>query len=221
MPPRVAPRGRGRGRGRPPIVPRVTRANAQGARATPAEADIVRERMPGRMRVAEARAALEAEIAAGVYADDFEDESVADIPVPEVRQPEPQAEAVVVPPEPTALELIQHLTDVISEAIRTRPATVPVAPVVPVVPTCSLVMREFMRMNPLTFHGGIDSMVAENWLEQTEKVFEALQITDDTTKVLLANYQLRDAADLWWKSVRNTRGVDGVTWAQFQELFLE
>ena len=85
MPPRTDPgrgRGRGRGRGLPPNprqgVARQTRANARGIGTVPIQPEeAVPDRTIRRIRIAEARATLEAEITAGVYDDVQEDESIS------------------------------------------------------------------------------------------------------------------------------------------------
>ena len=145
MPPRVAPKGKGtgHGRGRPPVVPRasavrVTRAKARGARAAPDQAEAVPDHIPRRRSAAEARAAVEAEIRAGVYSDDpEEDESVAPPHMPEVGQPEPPVETVV-PPGPTTAELVTLISASIAEAFRVQNAELRG-------PACSGIMREFLR----------------------------------------------------------------------------
>ena len=78
-----------------------------------------------------------------------------------------------------------------------------------------------MRMTPPLFYGNPDPLIAESWLDATIKALDAIQVSDDATRVILATYQMRDAADLWWKSVRNTKNVVGMTWKVFQELFLD
>ena len=39
--------------------------------------------------------------------------------------------------------------------------------------------------------------------------------------IRLATFQLRDAADTWWMSIKNTIVVATKTWAMFMGLFLE
>ena len=89
--------------------------------------------------------------------------------------------------EPTAIQLMQQMATTFAEARRGRPTE----------PTCSVAMREFMRMTPPLFFGGPDPMVAESWLDATIKALDAIQVFDNATRVILATYQMRDAADLW------------------------
>lgn len=43
---------------------------------------------------------------------------------------------------------------------------------------------------------------ANEWLEQTVKTFEMLDIEDNALKVILASFQLKEEAGQWWKYVR-------------------
>ena len=106
-------------------------------------------------------------------------------PVPEVPQPGPQVAVPPVPAKPTAIQLMQQMAATFAEACRGRPTK----------PTCSVAMREFMRMTPPLFFGGLDPMVAESWLDATIKALNAIQVSDDATRVILATYQMRDGAD--------------------------
>ena len=65
-----------------------------------------------------------------------------------------------------------------------------------------------------------DPMLAAKWLEQMGKCLELLSVTDDATSIKLVALQLRDSAEAWWKSIRDSRDVTGMTWAEFSELFL-
>ena len=51
--------------------------------------------------------------------------------------------------------------------------------------------------HPPTFTGGGDSMVADHWFMQIEKVLEAMEITFDTTRIRLAAFQLKSEAQIW------------------------
>ena len=63
-------------------------------------------------------------------------------------------------------------------------------------------------------------MVADHWFMQIEKVFEAMEITSDTTKIRLAAFQLGGEAQVWWKWARTSRDLEAMTWAEFQEPFM-
>ena len=63
-------------------------------------------------------------------------------------------------------------------------------------------------MNPPTFSGEPDPLVAEDWLKQITKVLHGMKVTDDETRVLLATFQLKVEAKVWWESVKTTRRQD-------------
>ncbi|XP_057513868.1 uncharacterized protein LOC130795675 [Actinidia eriantha] len=63
-------------------------------------------------------------------------------------------------------------------------------------------MKEFRKMNPPSFDGLSDHMVAGNWLSQIRKIFDNVKITKDDMKVSFASYQLVGEADEWWKSIK-------------------
>ena len=58
--------------------------------------------------------------------------------------------------------------------------------------------------HPPTFTGGGDSMVADHWFMQIEKVLEAMEITSDTTRIRLDVFQLENEAQVRWKWVRTS-----------------
>ena len=55
-------------------------------------------------------------------------------------------------------------------------------------------LQRFRTHHPPTFTGGGDSMVADHWFIQIEKVLEAMEITSDTTRIRLAVFQLENEA---------------------------
>ena len=63
-------------------------------------------------------------------------------------------------------------------------------------------------------------MVADHWFMQVDKVLEAMEITSDATKIILAAFQLEGNAQVWWKWARTSRDLEAMTWAEFQELFM-
>ncbi|XP_043687612.1 uncharacterized protein LOC122638830 [Telopea speciosissima] len=80
-------------------------------------------------------------------------------------------------------------------------------------------VTEFRKLCPLAFKGtSANPIVAEGWLRELEKNFELLQCSDEQ-KVACATYMLQGEADLWWQTTK--RVLEGVTWAQFLELFRE
>ena len=63
-------------------------------------------------------------------------------------------------------------------------------------------------------------MVTDHWFMQVEKVLEAMEITSDTTRIRLAAFQLEDEAHVCWNWAKTSRGLEAMTWAEFQELFM-
>ena len=55
-------------------------------------------------------------------------------------------------------------------------------------------LQRFLAHHPPTFTGGGDSMVADHWFMQVEKVLEAMEITSDATRIRLAAFQLEGEA---------------------------
>ena len=81
-------------------------------------------------------------------------------------------------------------------------------------------LHRFWSHHPPTFTGGGDSMVAEHWSMQVEKVLEAMEITSDTTKIRLAAFQLEGEAQVWWNWVKTFRDLEAMTWVEFHEILM-
>ena len=81
-------------------------------------------------------------------------------------------------------------------------------------------LQRFRSHHPPTFIGGGDSMVAEYWFMQVEKILEAMEITSNTTKIRLAAFQLEGEAQVWWSWAKTSRDLEAMTWAEFHELFM-
>lgn len=92
-------------------------------------------------------------------------------------------------------------------------------------------MREFCHMNPPPFNReSSDPLVANHWLAQIRKIFNALMITEDDLRVSIVACQLTWEANEWWKSVLGSRrdarrvastaaqayepNVENLTWAR-------
>ncbi|GFZ18303.1 hypothetical protein Acr_27g0000420 [Actinidia rufa] len=69
-------------------------------------------------------------------------------------------------------------------------------------------MKEFRKMNPPSFDGLGDPVVAGHWLSQIRKIFDTVRITEDDMKVSFASYQLIGEANEWWESIKEAKGVD-------------
>ena len=100
------------------------------------------------------------------------------------------------------------------------PPPPPPPPPAPVVRTAASIITDFVRISPPTFSGEGDPILAEKWEEQILKHLDALEITDDATRIRLATFQFRDSAETWWRSVKDTREVSKLTWKDFSALFM-
>ena len=81
-------------------------------------------------------------------------------------------------------------------------------------------LQRFKRHHPPTFMGRGDPMVADHWFRQIEKILEAREITSDATKIRLVTFQLEGESQVWWDSVKASRDIEAMTWAEFHELFM-
>ena len=57
-------------------------------------------------------------------------------------------------------------------------------------------LQRFRAHHPPPFTRGGDSMVADHWFMQIEKVLEAMEIASDTTRIRLAAFQLEGEAQV-------------------------
>ena len=89
------------------------------------------------------------------------------------------------------------------------------------VKTPTAIITEFCKLSPPTFTGEGDPILAKKWEEQIVKHLDALEVTDDVTRIRLATFQFRDSAETWWRSVRDTRDVGKMKWKEFSQLFMD
>ena len=81
-------------------------------------------------------------------------------------------------------------------------------------------LQRFRAHHPPTFTGGGDTVLADHWFMQIDKVLEAMEITSDASRIRLVAFQLEGEAQIWWKLARTSRDLEAMTWAEFQELFM-
>ena len=55
---------------------------------------------------------------------------------------------------------------------------------------------------------------------QVEKLLEAMEITSDTTRIILAVFQLEGEGQVWWNWAKTSRDLEAMTWAEFYEPFM-
>ena len=75
-----------------------------------------------------------------------------------------------------------------------------------------------MKRNPSVFEGTVDPVVADEWINMIEKIFEFVQIEDEE-KVKCPVYMLRKDARIWWEVVKKNQDVTTITWAEFLREF--
>ena len=63
-------------------------------------------------------------------------------------------------------------------------------------------------------------MVADHWFPQIENVLEAMDITSDVAKIMLAAFQVKGESQVWWDWVKTSRDLEAMTWAEFHGLFM-
>ncbi|XP_070009613.1 uncharacterized protein [Nicotiana sylvestris] len=68
-------------------------------------------------------------------------------------------------------------------------------------------VNEFLKLNPLVFHGSIVEEDPMLWLEGVKKALRAMKVFDDEV-VELAAYQLRDVAGAWFEMWEKKRDED-------------
>ncbi|PKA52646.1 hypothetical protein AXF42_Ash001627 [Apostasia shenzhenica] len=80
----------------------------------------------------------------------------------------------------------------------------------------------FQKMHPQHFEGTTDPIVAENWLEKMEKVFDGMRCPNDR-KVSLVVTVLDGEGNDWWKHYRRIhfrdRPVEAISWEEFVKAF--
>lgn len=76
-------------------------------------------------------------------------------------------------------------------------------------------MRDFQRLKPPTFDGGLAGRQLQNWTLGLEKIFK-VEPCSETHKVVLATYQLEGEARRWWLSKEDSE--PNITWTRFQEV---
>ncbi|GFY85287.1 hypothetical protein Acr_04g0000250 [Actinidia rufa] len=78
------------------------------------------------------------------------------------------------------------------------------------------VVRQFLKLKPPTFKGGMDPVKANDWILAMEKNFRLLRCGEQQ-KVEIGSYLLAGEASRWW----NLKGVrePGMDWARFKVIF--
>ncbi|KAL5541478.1 hypothetical protein UlMin_009188 [Ulmus minor] len=72
----------------------------------------------------------------------------------------------------------------------------------------------FGKMKPAEFTGSTDPLEAEEWINSIETIFEFMRLSDQEM-VACASYMLKKGARHWWSTVKMTRDVTVMSWADF------
>ncbi|KAL5573891.1 hypothetical protein UlMin_023488 [Ulmus minor] len=76
----------------------------------------------------------------------------------------------------------------------------------------------FGKMKPTEFVGSTDPLEAEEWLSSIETILEFMRLTDQE-RVSCASFMFKKDARHWWSTVKMTRDVTVMTWADFVREF--
>ena len=81
-------------------------------------------------------------------------------------------------------------------------------------------LQRFVAHHPPTFTEGGDLMVADHWFRQVKRIFEAMEITSDATRIRLATFRLEGESQVWWDWIKVSKDLEMMTWEEFRELFM-
>ncbi|KZV37464.1 Pol polyprotein [Dorcoceras hygrometricum] len=83
-------------------------------------------------------------------------------------------------------------------------------------------LKRFQSFKPPTLAGTEHAIECENWLEDIEQLFEALDYTDDR-RVKLIVHQLHGLGKSWWIATKKALENQGtvITWAVFRTAFYQ
>ena len=80
-------------------------------------------------------------------------------------------------------------------------------------------LREFVRLNPVTFHNSTEPLDADDWLRDIIFQMESAEVAPNSF-VTFAAYHLRGPAAQWWDSHKRSLPAGTVTtWDEFQTAF--
>ena len=57
-------------------------------------------------------------------------------------------------------------------------------------------------------------MVADHWFQQVERILEAIEITSDAMRIMLATFRLEGESHIWWDRVKVSRDLETMTWGE-------
>ena len=81
--------------------------------------------------------------------------------------------------------------------------------------------KQFKKLNPPTFKGEYDPIVAESGILDAEKYFEVLNCSG-TQKVVFATFMLGGEAKRWWRmEKRLLESQEPLVWEKFKDVFFK
>ena len=73
-------------------------------------------------------------------------------------------------------------------------------------PVAETVYERFRRQHPLTFDGSMDPVIAEDWVDKLQRIFDFMRLSDEE-RVACAVHQLEKNARYWWNLVVQTENM--------------
>ncbi|KAF7147139.1 hypothetical protein RHSIM_Rhsim03G0184300 [Rhododendron simsii] len=114
--------------------------------------------------------------------------------------------------------LLEGLLGVMNQQVHNQPPPPP--EVVIAQPVAEMSIKDFQKMKPPIFEGGIDPLKADNWILGMEKIFAVAQAQcPEMHKVVLATYNFEGEAYRWWLTQQERE--PNMTWIRFKEVFYE
>ncbi|XP_073131622.1 uncharacterized protein [Henckelia pumila] len=80
------------------------------------------------------------------------------------------------------------------------------------------IYKRFMELGPAEFKEGSDPIVAEEWVQYLETIFEFMQLTN-VDRMRYATFMFRDDARVWWKRVEPVVNLTTLNWNGFKDVF--
>ncbi|WMV45709.1 hypothetical protein MTR67_039094, partial [Solanum verrucosum] len=83
-------------------------------------------------------------------------------------------------------------------------------------------IRDFTRINPLTFFGSKVEEDPQGFIDEVFKVLDVMGVSPQE-KAELAAYELKDVAQVWYEQWKDERPIrEGpIVWASFKTTFLD
>ncbi|XP_073120538.1 uncharacterized protein [Henckelia pumila] len=80
------------------------------------------------------------------------------------------------------------------------------------------IFKQFKDQGPQEFKGGADPLVAEEWVQSVEIIFDYMQLTHADC-VRSAIFMFREDARVWWQGARSAVDMTTLTWNGFKDVF--